>query len=176
MEPSRPRTVPLGRLTLVLLIGSLVAVPACERRQGRARELSFEQLTDTTGLTRGAPLLTSLEPYRITGAAIRVRGTVTLPEGTRLQVSIVRVSTGETVTSAQAVVDGGGFETPPLMSPRGPFPVDLYRFEVSSQFNSSWQPEEVLRATQDGHSLRGPGMTRGSAGQAGFFLSQERRL
>ena len=62
------------------------------------------------------------------------------------------------------------------MSPRGPIPVDLYRFDVLAHFNSAWQPEDVLRATDGGRKLRGPGMTRGTAGQPSFVLHEERRL
>ncbi len=179
MEPSLRLSPPgPGRVVLVLLLGSLVALSSasCGRRSERARALSFEQLTDTTGLTGGGPILLSLEPYRITGRAVRVRGSVALPDGTRLQVAIVRVSTGETLITAQATIEKSAFETPPLMTDQGPLPEDLYRFEVSAQFNQAWQPPEVLRATQNGLALHGPGMRRGTAGQTGFFLSQERRL
>jgi hypothetical protein len=121
-------------------------------------------------------VLTSFEPYRITGQALRVRGTASLPDGTRLQVSIVRVATGETVHIAQMTVEDGAFETAPLMGERGPLPVDLYRFEVLAHFNPAWQPEQVMQATDDGRSLRGPGITRGTGGQPAFFLRKERRL
>ena len=59
---------------------------------------------------------------------------------------------------------------------RGPLPVDLYRFDVLAHFNPAWQPEQVMRATHDGRSLRGPGITRGTGGQPAFFLREERRL
>ena len=159
-------------LSVILLIGPL----GCSRRQARDTALSFEELTDTTGLTRGAPILTSFEPYRITGRALRVRGTASLPDGTRLQVSIVRVATGETVLVAQATIEDKAFETAPLMGPRGPLPVDLYRFDVLAHFNPTWQTEHVMRATDGGRALRGPGITRGAAGQPAFFLHEEVRL
>jgi len=165
------------RAFAVLLGAALVAgLLGCGRRSARGTALSFEDLSDTTGLARGAPILTSFEPHRITGQALRVRGTADLPDGTRLQVSIVRVSTGETVMVAQVTVEGRAFETAPLMDVRGPLPVDLYRFDVLAHFNSTWQSERVLRATQDGRSLRGPGITRGTGGQPAFFLREERRL
>jgi hypothetical protein len=172
------RALERARLPILpgLLLGSLLVFAGCGRKTERTHDLTFEQLTDTTGLTRGAPILLALEPYRITGRAVRVRGSVDLPDGTRLQVAIIRVKTGEILMVAGASVERHEFETPPLMSPNGPFPEDLYRFEVSAQFNEAWQPGDVLRATQDGLSLHGPGMTRGAAGQVGFFLSQERRL
>ena len=159
-------------LSVILLVGPV----GCSHRQTRDTALSFEDLSDTTGLARGAPILTSFEPYRITGQALRVRGTASLPDGTRLQVSIVRVATGETLLIAQVTVEDKSFETAPLMGPRGPFPADLYRFDVLAHFNPAWQPEQVLRATHDGRSLRGPGITRGTGGQPAFFLREERRL
>lgn len=157
---------------LILLLG----VTGCGRRSAQDTSLHFEDLADTTGLSRGAPILTSFEPYRITGDALRVRGAAQLPDGTRLQVSVVRVATGQTVAVAQMTVQGRSFESGPLFGPRGPLPVDLYRFDVLAHFNSAWQTEQVLRATHDGRSLRGPGITRGTAGQAAFFLREERRL
>jgi len=159
-------------LGVVLLLGAL----GCSRRQTRDTALSFEELSDTTGLALGAPILTSFEPYRITGQALRVRGTASLPDGTRLQVSIARVATGEKIIILQTTVKDGAFETAPLWGPSGPLPVDLYRFDVLAHFNSAWQPEQVLRATHDGRSLRGPGITRGTGGQPAFFLREERRL
>jgi hypothetical protein len=174
---SRHRARAPWRAPVILLFALLLAGPVgCGRRQARDSALSFEELSDTTGLARGAPILTSFDPYRITGQALRVRGRADLPDGTRLQVSIVRVATGETVLVAQMTVEDGAFETAPLMSPRGPFPVDLYRFDVLAHFNPAWQPERVLRATHDGRSLRGPGITRNRGGQPAFFLREERRL
>ena len=166
-----------GRVSAPLLCAILLAAAAgCSRQQAHDTALSFEDLSDTTGLTRGAPILTSFEPYRMIGLALRVRGTANLPDGTRLQVSIVRVATGETVLVAQVTVEDRAFETAPLMGERGPLPVDLYRFDVFAHFNPAWQPEQVLRATHDGRSLRGPGITRGMGGQPAFFLRKERRL
>ena len=49
----------------------------CGRRAERDAALSFEDLSDTTGLARGAPLLTAFEPYRLRGGAMRVRGSAT---------------------------------------------------------------------------------------------------
>jgi hypothetical protein len=174
---SQPQARGLRRAFALLLGVILLTGPAgCSRRQARDTALSFEELSDTAGLARGAPILTSLEPHRITGQALRVRGTASLPDGTRLQVSIVRVATGETVLIAQMTVEDEAFETAPLMGTRGPLPVDLYRFDVLAHFNPAWQPEQVLRATHDGRSLRGPGITRGTGGQPAFFLRKEFRL
>jgi hypothetical protein len=174
---SQPQAGDLWR-AFALLLGAvlLIGAPGCDRREARDPALSFEELSDTTGLSQGAPILTSFDPYRITGQALRVRGTASLPDGTRLQVSIVRVATDEAVIVVQMTVENRTFETEPLWGPRGPLPVDLYRFDVLAHFNSAWQPEQVLRATHDGRSLRGPGITRGTGGQPAFFLREERRL
>ncbi len=174
---SRPRAGAPSR-ALALLVGAvlLIGPTGCTRRQQGGGALSFEDLSDPATLTRGKPILTSFEPYRITGQALRVRGSARLPDGTRLQVSIVRVATGEPLLVAQVTVERGSFESAPLMGTRGPLPVDLYRFDVLAHFNAAWQTEKVLRATHDGRSLRGPGVTRGTGGQPAFFLREERRL
>lgn len=168
-DPRRAFAPFLGALLLIAPLG-------CGQRHARDTTLSFEDLSDTTGLSQGRPILTSFEPYRIMGQALRVRGTADLPDGTRLQISVVRVATGKTILVTQMILEGKAFETEPLMGPRGPLPVDLYRFEVLAHFNPIWQPEQVLRATQDGRSLRGPGITRGRGGQPAFFLREERHL
>jgi hypothetical protein len=167
--PGRAPALLAGVLLLSLLSG-------CGRKAEQSAPLSFEEISDTTGLSRGAPVLTAFEPYRLPGGAMRVRGTAELPDGTRLQVSIVRVATGEAVQVVQVTLQDGAFETAPFMGPRGPLPEDLYRFDVLAHFNPAWQPERVLRATDGGRSLRGPGITRGTAGQPAFFLHEEVRL
>jgi hypothetical protein len=171
-----PGSVPgrsVARLVAALLIGLLVG---CGRKAEQSAPLSFEELSDTTGLSHGAPLLTAFEPYRLRGGAMRVRGRADLPDGTRLQVSVVRIATAETVQVVQVTLADGTFETAPFMGPRGPLPEDSYRFDVLAHFNPAWQPERVLRATAGGRSLRGPGMTRGAAGQPAFILHEEVRL
>jgi hypothetical protein len=170
-RPVRGRT---GALLAAALLFSLLA--GCGRKAAQTTPLSFEDLSDTTGLARGAPLLTEFEPYRLQGGAMRVRGRADLPDGTRLQVSVVRAATKETMKVVQVTLQDGVFETPPFMGPRGPLPEDLYRFDVLAHFNPAWQPEHVLRATDGGRALRGPGVTRGTAGQPAFFLHEEVRL
>lgn len=167
--PGRTAALLAGVLLLGLLSG-------CGRKAGQGAPLSFEELSDTTGLANGTPLLTAFEPYRLQGGAMRVRGRADLPDGTRLQVSVVRAATNETVKIVQVTLEAGAFETAPFMGPRGPLPEDLYRFDVLAHFNPAWQPEHVLRATDGGRSLRGPGVTRGTAGQPAFFLHEEVRL
>lgn len=169
---------PLRGRMAALLAGVLLLslLSGCGRKGGQSAPLSFEELGDTTGLARGAPLLTEFEPYRLQGGAMRVRGRADLPDGTRLQVSVVRAATNETVKIVQVTLADGAFETAPFMGPRGPLPEDLYRFDLLAHFNSAWQTEEVLRATDGGRSLRGPGVTRGTAGQPAFLLHEEIRL
>lgn len=163
-------------LSVLLLLCSALAGCGRSSTGHGDQELGFEELSDTAGLSRGAPILTALEPYRLVGGALRVRGRAELPDGTRLEIRIVNVTSGRILTRAQVTVQDRGFETAPLMGERGPFPPDLYRFELVAQFNPAWQPERVLRATDQGRALRGPGITRGSAGQPAFFLREERRL
>jgi hypothetical protein len=169
LVPGRAAALLAGLLLLSLLSG-------CGRKAEQGAALSFEELSDTTGLANGTPLLTAFEPYRLQGGAMRVRGRADLPDGTRLQVSIVRAATNEIVHVVQVTIEDGAFETAPLMGPRGPLPVDLYRFDLLAHFNPAWQPERVLRATGDGRRLRGPGITRGTAGQPAFILHEEVRL
>lgn len=170
------RFVPARGAVLLAALALLGLLSGCGRRAEQGAPLSFEELSDTTGLTRGAPLLTAFEPHRLQGGAMRVRGRADLPDGTRLQVSVVRAATDETVQVVQVTMEGGAFETAPFMGPRGPLPEDLYRFDVLAHFSPAWQPEHVLRATDGGRSLRGPGVTRATAGQPVFFLHEEVRL
>lgn len=172
---SRPTPRRTACLAVALLFAAALA--GCgPRDQHRSSSLSFEELSDTAGLSRGASILTALEPYRLPGGSLRVRGSAGLPDGTRLQITIVRASTGETVRQIQVLVQDHAFESPPLMSDRGPFPPDLYRFDVLALFDATWQTAEVLAATDHGRRLRGPGMTRGNLGVSAFVLHQERRL
>lgn len=166
-----PRAAAIGGMALALVS------TACGRGGSRrATELSFEQLSDTAGLSRGRPLLTAFEAERLTGGAMRVRGRLDFPDGTRLQIRVVRARTGEVAQVMQTTIADGAFETPPFMSERGPLPEDRWRFELLAHFNDVWQSAEVLRATGDGQRLRGPGITRTSMGTPTFSLREERRL
>ncbi len=181
-EPARvpaPRRARPGRRAACLALAAALVlaggIAGCGRRSN-VSPLSFEELSDTTGITRGAPILTALEPYRITGDALRIRGRAELPDGTRLQITIAEAATGKRVDVVQVTVRDRKFETAPLWGERGPLPPALYRFVVETQFNPAWQPEQVLRATENGRSLHGPGMKRGTAGQPAFYLTEEHRL
>jgi hypothetical protein len=180
MRPNRAAACAwLPPRTSVALLAAL-SVAGCGRGTShRSSELTFEELSklsDTTGLSIGRPLLTTFEPYRMTGGAMRVRGKLDLPDGTRVQITITSATTGRDVDQLQVTIQDRQFETAPFMSDRGPLPEDRYRFTLLAHFNSTWQPASVLDATDQGRRLRGPGMTRTSMGQATFILHEERRL
>lgn len=153
---------------IIALLGT-----SCGKSREPSQALTFEQLPDTAGLSQGRAILTELEPERMAGGAIRVRGGADLPEGTRLQLSIKRPGERTTVAMAHVEVHDRQFESPPLMGEYGPLPEARYQFEVSARFTPDWQSASVLRATGDGKSLRGPGITRDRNGDAMFFLSKE---
>jgi hypothetical protein len=160
-----------------LLPLTLIALTGCGNGgKGRSSALEFEQLADTTGIARGEPLLTGFEPYRMSNGAMRVRGTVGFPDGTRLQVAIYRKPSRLMVQSVQVTILNGAFDSPPVIGERGPLPLDDYHFELRSFFDDSWQSASVLRATDDGRTLRGPGITRDRLGRAAFLLERDVRL
>jgi hypothetical protein len=63
-----------------------------------------------------------------------------------------------------------------LAGPEGPLPRGTYRIEYLALFNRAWQSEDVMRRTNDGRSLRGPGISRDRVGGASFYLIEERTL
>jgi len=159
-------------LSLLLVI----ALPGCGRRKTEPRQqLSFEMLPDTTGLSRGAPIVERFEPYRMPNGAVRVTGRVRLPDGTKLQIAIRRPDGRVAVAMAHVFVRDSQFDTPPLLGESGPLPAGDYRFEVLAHFNADWQRPDVLRALGAG-SLRGPGITRARDGAAALYLTSEARL
>jgi hypothetical protein len=154
-----------------------LAVAGCGRAEKAKRsEVSFETLSDTSGLAQGATLLTDFEPYRLPNGLVRVRGTVALPEGTRLQVSIYRKRDHAMVARLQTLVNQSRFDSPPVLGPRGPLPTDLYEFELLTFFSDTWQTPQVMAASGRGLDLRGPGISRDAAGHAMFRLAREARL
>src|SRR5262247_3331608 len=106
----------------------LAAVHGCGGSHGEhgsdkaTQELSFEQLPDTTGLSTGTAILESFEPSRLANGAVRVTGRIRLPDGTKLQIAIKEPGGGVSVAMAQVYVQGGRFDTPPLIGDRGPLP------------------------------------------------------
>jgi hypothetical protein len=155
-----------------------VAVVGCggNGKPAKTGQLSFETLTDTAGLSVGSPILRTLEPYRLPNGLVRVRGEVDVPEGTRLQISMYRRQDHAMVARVQVLVEQGKFESPPVLGPRGPLPVDDYDFELLAHFNDTWQSPEVIQSSAGGRNLRGPGMTRDRIGEAVFLLHREAHL
>jgi hypothetical protein len=164
------------RLGWLFALG-VVALTGCgSGDKSRTSSLEFEQLADTAGLTRGEPLLTAFEPYRMSNGAMRVRGTVGFPDGTRLQVAIYRKPSRQMVQSVQVTIVKGAFDSPPVIGEQGPLPPGDYHFELRTFFDSSWQPAAVLHSTADGRTLHGPGITRDRLGRAAFLLERDVRL
>jgi len=161
-----------------MLCAGVACVPmlaGCGREKPR-EELTFERLPDTTGLSAGAAILERFETYRTPEGAVRVAGDLRLPDSTRLEVAIRAPGGGSAVAMAHVVVLDGKFDTPPMLGENGPLPVGEYRLEVLVHFDADWQPARVLRATANGRSLRGPGITRARNGDAALFLTREGRL
>ena len=175
-HPGAPAPV-RGAIALALLAGMLAGLAGCGGGGEKpARELSFEQLPDTTGLTLGAPILESLEASRMTSGAVRVTGRVRLPDGTKLQIAIKQPGGRVSVAMAQVFVQGERFDTPPLLGENGPLPRGEYHLELLGHFDHDWQSADVLRAMGGGTGLRGPGITRARDGSAALLLTREARL
>ena len=164
------------RWTIALTLAALSLAGCGRAKPADETTLTFERLEDTTAISRGRPVLASLEPFRMKNGVLRVRGTMEVPDGTRIQLSIYPSGTDQLVGRVQMAVEGRRFESPPMLGERGPLPEGKYRIELLSHFNTMWQPPEVMRATHDGMDLRGPGVTRTRLGDAAFFLTAERRL
>jgi hypothetical protein len=166
-----------GALAAFALVASLAGCGGSPGRdQKSAQELSFERLPDTTGLSRGAPILESFAVSRMSSGAVRVTGRVRLPDGTKLQIAIKQPGGRVSVAMAQVFVQGERFDTPPLLGEHGPLPRGEYHFELLGHFDRDWQSDDVLRAMGAGSSLRGPGITRARDGSAALFLTREARL
>jgi len=164
-------------LVLVIWAGLSAGLAGCGGGHEKpAQELSFEQLPDTTGLTRGAPVLESLEASRMTSGAVRVTGRVRLPDGTKLQIAIKQPGGRVSVAMAQVYVQGERFDTPPLLGENGPLPRGEYHLELLGHFDHDWQTGDVLRAMGGGANLRGPGITRARDGSAALYITQEAHL
>jgi len=166
----------MNRVVALVLVAVLAITGCGRRRERQATELRYVLPSDTTGLSQGAALLTRIEPYREPGGALRIRGNVTFPDGVRIQVSVYRKGTQQMLGRIQVLTADHRFDSPPIFGDHGPLPRGDYRFEVLSLFNKAWQTEDVMRRTQDGLALRGPGMTRDPVGGASFYLVMERTL
>lgn len=162
------------RVEAALCIAAL-SLASCGREKP-ASDLTFEKLPDTTGLARGAPVLERFEPYRIANGAMRVKGEARLPDGTRLQIAIKEPTGKVAVAMAHVYVQGGRFDSPPLIGAAGPLPKGHYRFEVVAYFRPDWQEPGVMHALKDGDALRGPGITRSRDGRIALYLVQEGTL
>jgi len=162
-----------------VLAVALAAVAACGRAGERRNNtsLSFETLpADTAGLANGAPILTSFEPYRLANGLVRARGTARLPDGTRLEISILHEGDPSPVMRLQVPIEAGRFDSPPVLGEHGPIAEGDYMFDVLARFDDVSQPPQVLSATDEGRSLRGPGMGRDRAGVAVFHVVRRGRV
>lgn len=149
----------------------------CGRQSSRdTTPLAFEEVGDTSRLSKGEPLLNRIEPYRMPNGALRIRGVLEFPDETRLQVTLVDKANQEMVGRWQMIVRNHRFDSPPILGPEGPLPKGVYRIEYLAHFNEAWQPSSVLLATDRGRRLRGPGVTQSRQGPGAFFLVEERRL
>ena len=177
MSRDRSRPGRLPGLALALVAGLAITLAGCGGGHEKpAQELTLEQLPDTTGLTRGEPILESLEASRMTSGAVRVTGRVHLPDGTKLQIAIKQPGGRVSVAMAQVFVQGGQFDTPPLIGENGPLPRGVYQLELLGHFDHDWQSADVMRLIRGGLDLRGPGITRARDGSAALFLTREARL
>jgi len=161
----------------ILAAALLCVMAGCgQKRQSETPELKFEMQADTASLSTGAPLLNRVEAYRVSGGALRMRGDVTLPDGVRLQISVYPHGEEQLLGRVQVVTENRRFDSPPLVGPGGPLPRGAYRIEYLALFNPAWQTEDVLRRTDNGRGIRGPGVTRDRVGGAAFYLIEERTL
>jgi hypothetical protein len=104
-----------------LLLALSIALAGCGGKDSRqSSELSFEELRDTTGVSRGGPLLEGVETYRMANGVLRIRGRIDFPEGTRIEASVYRKDTNQMVARVKMSVLDRRFESPPMVGPRGP--------------------------------------------------------
>ena len=162
---------------LLALLVTLAALSGCGGKEEQApTPLTFEELSDTAALSKGKPLLDKIEPYREANGVLRVRGQVLFPDGVRIQISLYTKDTQQLLKRVQVIVEDHHFVSPPMLGAEGPLPGGEYRFEYMALFNAAWQTPGVMRRTDAGRNLRGPGVTRDRVGGAAFYLIEERRI
>ena len=166
-------TALLRKLGCACALLVLLSSTGCGQRDEAPPALTFEELPDTTGLTDGPPIVEGFEVLRMDNGAMRVEGSAELPDGTKLQIAIRPKGGGASLAMAHTLVEKRRFGTPPLLGAYGPLPEGSYQVEVLARFTADWQSPQVMRATADGRSLRGPGVTRARDGAPSFHLSQE---
>ena len=164
---------PLAVLASCLLLAMLAGCGKGGGSRSRQGDLRIEQLADTAGLSAGEPIVQEFDAYRMDSGALRVKGRVRLPDGTRVQVAVKRPGGRSSVAMVQVSLHEGAFDSPPMLGEHGPLPKARYVFEISAQFIPEWQPPEVLRETRDGMALRGPGITRTKIGGAMLWLVED---
>ena len=162
---------------MLLAALALTALPGCGGRGSHSQPpqdtITLERLPDTTGLSQGAPIVQGFEAYRMPNGAMRLKGKLNFPDGTRVQVAVRSREGAPSLAMCQVTIEDHAFDSPPLLGGAGPLPVGYYRFELSAQFTPAWQPAPVLDLTDRGRLLRGPGITRSKDGGAMFWLVEE---
>lgn len=177
-DPAQERFVVRRRAVAFALGGAIVVALAglagCGGGDRDGGDLGFVELPREGEEAQGAPLLTRIEPYRMDNGAVRVRGTIDLPDRARLQITLRRKETQAIVGRVQVHVSDRNFDTPPMLGEKGPLPRERYQVEALSLFNDTWQEPEVMRASDGGRRLRGAGMTRDRVGDPVFRAVVER--
>ncbi len=135
--------------------------------------LTFERLTGSPLFSNDGPVLDRLDAFRMSDGALRVKAVARLPEGTRTQVAIKSGPDHAALVSVNALVRHGEILSPPMMTETGPLPAGQYQFEISAQFAAGWQSPQVLRATDHGKRLKGPGTLRTRGGGTMVLLAEE---
>src|SRR5437868_680736 len=89
-------------LPVLLLVLAGCGRPGSERRASPPVTLEqLDQLRDTTGLSRGGPIVKRFEPYRMSNGLLRVRGELALPDDTVLQIALYRPGDRWPITRVQ---------------------------------------------------------------------------
>jgi hypothetical protein len=166
-------SAPRDRAWLAVVLVALIGLGCGRSEPKRDEPLTMEELRDTSGLSRGAAIVRTLEVYRMENGALRARGALRFPDGTRVQLVVYPIGKQQPLATTQFEVQGGRFDTAPMIGPQGPLPSGRYRFELLTYFESAWQPPEVLEKTNQGRDIRGPGITRGQDGVAAFYYTEE---